>query len=121
MCDAPDISGNLVARNMLRDLVPCEDFDTLARSMGFVPASTDVTQIEHRQCHLRRKAIEPIVPTIIASANCAGYVAHGMAEFAEHARLSTDAQEAYVNLSRVTALAVIAHLVDFGILEVCGG
>jgi hypothetical protein len=120
MCDPPVAADELIARNMLRDLVPCSEFDMYAESLGFVPASPDVAEIEHRQCHMRRANIEPIIPAIVESATCAGSVAHGMAEFIE-GTLPPESRVAHVSLCRLAALAVIAHLVDFGYLEVAGG
>lgn len=120
MCDSPVVTDSLVARNMLRDLVPCDDFEMIAESMGFVPASPDVKSVEHRQCHMRRQSIEAIIPAIIGSASCAGFVAAGLAEFT-HGSIPPEARETCVNVSRLAALAVIAHLVDCGVLEVARG
>jgi hypothetical protein len=115
MCEPVD--DNSVARNMLRDLLPCPEFGHVAEALGYVPASMEVERAEHVQSHMRRDRIEPIAPVIVAVASDAGRLAHSLAELS-FPDLPLEAVEGYQNLARVSALAVISQLVDHGYLKV---
>lgn len=106
-----------IARNMLRDLLPCSDFDDVSRQLGFTPASDEVEYLEHVTCHRRREAIEPLMPLIAQLATGAAQVIAGI-EGATRGPLHPDQVGVYEAVSRGAAFSVIAQLMDHGYIGV---
>jgi len=106
-----------IARNMLRDLVPCADFDDVSRRLGFIPASDDVEYVEHVTCHRRRETVEPLMPLIAQLATGAAQVIAGV-EGATRGPVSPEQIGVYEAVSRGAAYCVITQLVDHGYLGV---
>jgi hypothetical protein len=100
-------------REMLRDMVHCHDFPELSQRLGFVPASEDVEEIEHRESHFRCEALFPILPDIFHAATEAGALLSAMSE-----ENTPEYCEENVDAARRVCVAVIARLVDDGALEV---
>lgn len=118
MRNDPDASQTRrIARNMLRDLVPCSDFADVSRQLGFIPASDDVEYVEHVTCHRRRDTIEPLLPLIAQLATGAAQVIAGI-ESAARGPVHPEQVGAYEAVSRGAAYSVISQLIDHGYLGV---
>lgn len=118
MCEcSQEPDETLFARSILRDLTNCSDFGHFSDALGFVPASPEVDYAEHVQSHMRCQALEPISHLIEKLGTSAGNV---IAAVAEHTGgdMPDGAHEVYANVSHVASYAVIAQLVDYGLLEV---
>lgn len=99
-------------REILRDMVDCKDFHELAERLGFVPASGEVEEMEHRESHLRCDALAPVMHDLLMAASVAGALLTDLAEG------TPEACESTMGAAHRVALAVVAHLVDRGLLEV---
>lgn len=100
------------ARGMLRDMVHCQDFPEISARLGFIPASDDVEDVEHRESHFRCEALLPIVPDILHAATDAGELLNALSDG------TPETCEDTVDAARRVSIAVIARLVDSGALEV---
>lgn len=117
MCESPDMEDNVIARNMLRDILPCDEFDAMSRQIGFIPSSPEVNHVEHVQSHLRCEALEPVGGLIGRLASNAGHLAAAMAG-CTNSPFAEEAVAAYVNMANFASFAVISQLVDLGYLKV---
>jgi len=118
MCSHSTEDDTLVARNMLRDLTPCDDFDETARRVGFIPASSDVDQIEHHQSHIRCSAVEPLSEVIADLSTTCGRLTAALCTPDDSGPLPEEAVDHFVKVSHFAAFAVIMQLVDHGYLKV---
>lgn len=118
MCSSPELPDTLTAKNMLRDMIPCDDFHAMAAHVGFIPASPEVDHAEHSDSHRRCAAIEPVSGVISRLAANAGQLAAAMASCNEHGELPEEALAHYTSIAHFASFAVILQLLDFGYIGV---
>lgn len=118
MRDIPEAShSRRIARNILRDLVPCDSFSKIELDLGFTPASDDVDYAEHVQSHRRKEAVEPLVHLIAQLATGAAQVIAGV-QSAAQGPMPPEQISVYEAVSRGAAYSVVSQLVEHGYLGV---
>lgn len=118
MCDtSASLHDKRLARNILRDLVPCDDFRNISSQLGFIPASSDVDYVEHVQSHMRREKVIPLTPLIAQLSDDAAQMMAGV-QSVVHEPVCEEQLGHYLAISRGAAFSVITQLVDHGYLEV---
>lgn len=54
----------LILKQLTWDLVPHEDTDEVLRSLGLVPSNNEISELEHKDAHLRELMMTPTLPII---------------------------------------------------------
>lgn len=119
----PDIEAEAPAifRGMLRDVVACSDYDEVCQLLGLVPAGPDVDEIEHYQSHARIEKFMPVAEEALSHADVAARVLHRLTRMGECAENGDERSLAMFHfVTRTACTAVIAHLLQKGILEIGG-
>jgi hypothetical protein len=111
----------LIKRRMAWDVVPCPDQPDILKKMGLLPGSEQGNDLEHKASHVRLNQIAPIQHWLSVMSGAAGEAAarailesHGI-EVDEG--LENPQMQHYIRVVYATSVAVVANLLDYGIIE----
>lgn len=119
-------SPQMLAKRLLWDIVPCGAVPSYIPLMGLVPDSADVADMEHQASHARLERIRPIADLLeIFSPLVSGITASAMlvnsgTETMEP-ELASALQKHHAYVVQVSLQAVIAELLDMGVLSYTDG
>lgn len=102
-------------RDMVRDLVPCDQFGSVCTTLGLMPSSQDVDEREHRSSHRRIEKIAPLSPHITETSTLAGEVVHNL--FTSQT-VDCDDLPTYIAIATAAVYGSILRLVDQGKLKI---
>lgn len=115
----------MLVKRLLWDIVPCGDVKKILPLMNLTPDSDEVSEMEHRASHERLNEIEPmgelldlLLPLVSGITASAMLVNSGASVDEETAALL---QRHHSVVVRAGVVAVIANLLDMGILEYGNG
>jgi hypothetical protein len=117
------LSPEMLAKRLVRDVVPCDMAVAVADLLGLHRASEDVEDMEHVQSHMRLNDAGLIVPFLsllaphaAAAGAAALVVGAGATDDISPEDLRTSV-ERLTPMIYATSLSVIAELIDIGVLH----
>lgn len=108
----------IVARQMLRDIVQCNNFQETEKRLGLIPPSADVADREHQESHERLSHTYLVANDICASADIAAEVLLRLSALDWPVPPGPRDFEHTQALSRAACMVVITHLVSRHVLVV---
>lgn len=114
----PDVQPILL-QQMLWDIVPCSEVPKVQGILQLVPASSEVTDLEHTRSHVRTRRTDQILNPIQVLATMGGGIcASAMLNEQElDPMLKAQITAMVITASMATAQAVVANLLDIGVLQ----
>lgn len=110
-----------ILRGMLRDIIACDDYYTVCRLMGMVPAGPDVDEIEHYKSHERLERFDPVAEDAFTHADIAAELLYRLTHLGCDGEDDEDENREramFTLVSRTAASTVIGYLLEKGILGV---
>lgn len=117
--DVIDVT-NLMKRRFAWDVLPCPMVPGFLSHLGLLPGSEGGNNLEHRQSHVRMAQVEPIIGTVttfsrMAARSAATAILEGQGLVGVED--SDPKMEHYLNLVTTCTAAVIANLIDNGVIH----
>lgn len=117
--DESIVSALSLKQRVARDITPCADVPRLFTIMGLVPASDEVSELEHTRSHERVNRLLPIIGNVNLLATMGGEVC--VKAMLDGSDLDPALQQRFAGLVMKAALAtsqaVVANLLDLGLLK----
>lgn len=113
-----------VRRKIMWDILPHDEVPKLCQEAGLTPGSDEGVEWEHQESHVRLDRIEELLPTImIYSAVIADVIGKALLRPENLKAEPTEGQveqftEQNYNFIRAANIAILAELVDSGILQI---
>lgn len=109
-----------ITRKMIWDIFPCPAQPDVIERMGLVPSSEGGAALEHAASHRRLNRLLPIVDSLELLSAVAGELVGRTILEHQGIDIGTDLEnpylDHYIRASVGTTVAVVANLVDYGIL-----
>lgn len=109
-----------ITRKMIWDIFPCPIQTEVIERMGLVPSSEGGAALEHAASHRRLNRLVPIVDSLELLSAVAGELVGRTILEHQGTDIGTDLENQYldqfIRASVGTTVAVVANLVDYGIL-----
>ncbi|MFE6745922.1 hypothetical protein ACFVGM_08735 [Kitasatospora purpeofusca] len=98
---------------VLRDITTCAEFPEVTAALGLIPPGADVERLEHAEAHLRKAAMMAVAEEVVGHAS----VIASLMWIISGEPTGGD-RETYEKVAQRTAIGVVTHLVDRGLVEV---
>ena len=118
--DEPIDLKPILTRKMIWDILPCPEQEEVIERMGLLPASPGGHNLEHAASHRRLNRLVPILEPLELLSAVAGEVVGRTILEHQGIDIGNDLDnpylQQYIRTSVGTTMAVVANLVDYGIL-----
>jgi len=110
----------IIKRKMIWDIIPCPDAAEIIEMLGLVPGSHGGQELEHAASHRRLNRLQPILEPLQLLSGVAGEVVGRTILEHQGIDIENDLDDTYlqhyIRTSVGTTVAVVANLVDYGVL-----
>lgn len=110
----------LLTRKLIHDITPCGSANDVMLAMGLVPGSEEGYRVEHRASHLRLNRLMGMNQVIQQIGAISGQVVGRCILEDQESDVDEDQINLFSVVASATAQAVVANLVDMGLLHIGG-
>ncbi|MFF1701302.1 hypothetical protein [Streptomyces sp. NPDC058252] len=115
----------MLVKRLLWDIIPCPDVDKMLPLMKLTPDSEEVREMEHRASHERLQEIMPLkdmldlLTPLVSGITASAMLVNSGIQADEETAVAL--QRHHSQVVRASLVAVIANLLDMGIIEYGNG